>query len=75
MMDLSAIHVISFSVDNILLLGMYVITGLYTIYTAVFYYHWKTYGTDIKMTGLTLILYFTTTIPLILFIVSIAYFA
>lgn len=42
------------------------VLGVYAAYTAVLYYHWNTYGTDAKVTNLTLILYFVTTLPLLL---------
>lgn len=46
-------------------LGFYFIVSIYAVFTAIFYYHWQSYGTDTKITGLTLVLYFVTTVPLL----------
>jgi hypothetical protein len=53
-------------IDTIITGSLYFIIGAYAIFTGVLYYHWKTYGTDAKITNLTLILYFATTIPLVI---------
>ena len=57
----------SFSVPfDVLTQGFFLfVLGVYAIYTAILYYHWQTYGTDAKVTNLTLILYFVTTLPLL----------
>ncbi|MFT7644834.1 MAG: hypothetical protein ACI9BF_000495, partial [Candidatus Paceibacteria bacterium] len=47
-------------------LAFYFTIGIYTIFSAILYYHWKNYTTDNKVFGLTLILYFVSTIPLLI---------
>ena len=42
------------------------VLGAYVIYTAVLYYHWQSYGTDKRVTALTLIIYLASTLPLLL---------
>jgi hypothetical protein len=66
MLDFSQISTISLPIDSIMLLGFYLILGAYTIFSGIFYYHWKSYGTDAKVTAYTLIAFFATTIPLLL---------
>lgn len=66
MMDFSQISSIDWHINTMVMLSLYFVLAAYTIFTAILYYHWKTYGTDNKVTGLTLILYFSTTIPLLL---------
>lgn len=53
---------------TIVMLVFYFTLGAYAIFSAVFYYHWKNYGFDVKVTGLTLIIYLATTAPLLLII-------
>ena len=48
------------------LLGFYGITAIYIIFTGIMYYHWKEYSIDTVVTNRTLLLYFITTLPLIL---------
>ena len=52
--------------DNITLLGFYAVTAGYCIFSAILYYHWNAYGTDARVTKLTLYSYAGTTIPLLL---------
>ncbi len=66
MMDFSNIGSLGISLGTVTELGFYILLGVYAIFTAIFYYHWQTYGTDVRVTGLTLILYFLTTVPLLL---------
>ena len=58
----------SFSIplDTVVYASFLFILGVYAIFTAILYYHWKTYATDQKVTALTLGMYFVTTIPLLL---------
>lgn len=65
-MDFSNIGSLGISLGTVTELGFYILLGVYAIFTAIFYYHWQTYGTDVRVTGLTLILYFLTTVPLLL---------
>lgn len=66
MTDLSQLKSSDIPIDDMITLVMYVILGIYVMFTAILYYHWQTYGTDKKISGLTLVLYFATTIPLLI---------
>lgn len=66
MLDLSSFSNFGFSLNTIVQLGFYFVLGIYAVFTAIFYYHWQTYGTNAKVTGITLLLYFLTTIPLLI---------
>lgn len=46
--------------------AFYFVAGMYVIFSAILYYHWQTYGTDQKVTTLTLALYILSTLPLII---------
>lgn len=61
--DLSSL---TFPLETVLQLGLYGIAATYVIYSAILYYHWDTYGTDKRVTTITLATYFATTIPLLL---------
>ena len=52
-------------VGDIATLAFYIAIGIYAIFTAVLYYHWHTYTSDIKMATATYIAYFAITIPLL----------
>lgn len=65
MLDFSNVSSLGIPVHMFAQLGFYVVLGLYCIFTGVFYYHWQTYSSDIRVTGMTFILYFITTIPLL----------
>lgn len=65
-MDIVSFSNFNFSLDLILDLAFYASIGAYAIFTAIFYYHWSAFGTDIKVTGLTLIVYFATTVPILI---------
>ena len=53
-------------VGDIATLAFYIAIGIYAIFTAVLYYHWHTYTSDIKMATATYIAYFAITVPLIM---------
>jgi len=57
--------VIPVDARTLLLFGFYLITLLYVIFTAILYFHWMQYALNERVRGLSLILYFGTTIPLI----------
>ena len=54
------------SLEAILLLGFYAVIGAYTDFTIMLYYHWQEYSVDDKVTKITIVLYFSLTLPLIL---------
>lgn len=54
------------SLDNAVNLTFFLIIIGYVIYSIILYYHWKSYSTDIRITSMTLITYFSTTIPLVI---------
>lgn len=65
-MDVSAFNTFGIPLSMITQLGLFLVLGMYAVFTAIFYYHWKTYGTDPKITKLTFFLYFSSTIPLLM---------
>ena len=66
MSDINQFDIAVIPIDTVVMLSFYVVTGLYVLFTAVFYYHWKTYNTDEKVTNLTYILYVITTLPMLI---------
>ena len=66
MSDINQFDIAVIPIDTVVMLSFYVVTGLYVLFTAVFYYHWKTYSTDEKVTNLTYILYVITTLPMLI---------
>lgn len=73
MTDLTQLNSLNFPIESIVMLSLYFIIGIYTIFTAIFYYHWKTYATDTKVTAYTIMLYFATTIPLLIIMTILAF--
>lgn len=55
----------SLPTGDIATLAFYIAIGIYAIFTAVLYYHWHTYTSDIKMATATYVAYFAITIPLL----------
>jgi len=51
---------------TIVTLGFYAITTVYALFSIIMYYHWDEYSTDAKVTRVTLVLYFASTVPLII---------
>ena len=66
MADFSQLPSMALSIDTVVKLAFYFVTGVYVIFTAILYYHWDAYATDVKVTKLTLGIYFATTLPLLL---------
>jgi len=65
-MDLATSSVLSdLPYEAVTLLGFYGVTAAYCIFSAILYYHWNAYGTDARVTKLTLISYFAITVPLL----------
>lgn len=65
MLDISQFSAASLPIHEVVLLVFYFITGIYAIFSAILYYHWREYATDTKVTVYTLSTYFITTTPLI----------
>lgn len=57
---------VSLPLSQITQIGFLVIFAIFIIFSAILYYHWQEYSVDAKVTRLTLILYFSTTTPLVL---------
>jgi hypothetical protein len=57
---------LNLSLSTILQLTYLLILGVYIIFSSILYYHWVTYGTGKEVTSLTLIVYFASTITLLL---------
>lgn len=71
MLDLSGLsNSFSIPLHTFVTLAFYLVLGAYVIFSAIFYYHWSTYGTDVKVTMYTLVTYFVTTIPLLIMLGS-----
>lgn len=66
MLDFSKLDSLNIPLETIEILSFYFITGIYVIFSAVFYYHWNAYSSDKKVTTITLLAYFTSTIPLLI---------
>ena len=56
-----------------ILFTFYAVAAIYLIFTAVIYYHWQQYGTNVKVNWITGITYLATTLPL-MFIMAILAF-
>ena len=56
----------SLPLQNLVTLGFLLTLGLYAVFSFIMYYHWNEYSVEPKMTSLTLILYFISTLPLLL---------
>lgn len=63
---------VSFSFDKIFLIVFLCMLAGYIIYSVILYYHWSQYATSKSMSLLTLVSYFVTTIPLMIFLGIIA---
>ncbi|MCA9360573.1 hypothetical protein H6785_00285 [Candidatus Nomurabacteria bacterium] len=66
MPDAFMFNEVALTFETVVRLALYLVLGVYAIYSAIFYYHWISYGTDEKVTSFTIILYFATTIPLLI---------
>lgn len=58
-----ALTSISVPLGTIVPLGFYLIATVYIVFSAIFYYHWNTYSSNAKVTGLTYVVYLVTTLP------------
>lgn len=66
MLDFSKLDSLNIPIETIEILAFYLITGIYVIFSAIFYYHWDAYGSDKKITTITIIAYFASTLPLLI---------
>lgn len=57
---------LSFTASGTAHIIFFFIIGFYLIFTAILYYHWQTYSTDVRMNFVTTVLYFGITIPIII---------
>jgi heme/copper-type cytochrome/quinol oxidase subunit 2 len=73
MNDLSQIYSEYISLDNAVNITLFLVFIVYLIYSVVLVYHWKSYSTDVKITGMTLVTYFSTTIPLLIIMTILAF--
>lgn len=64
MFDFSQLQAIDLPLETILLFIFYLVLGIYAVFSAILYYHWRAYATDAKVTAYTLMTYFGTTVPL-----------
>ena len=56
----------SLSLDTAVNITPLLVLVAYLIYSVILYYHWKSYSSDLKVTGMTLITYFSATVPLLI---------
>jgi len=54
------------SLSDGVLFVFYAVVAIYVIFTAIMYYHWQQYGTNVKVTWITGVTYLATTLPLVL---------
>jgi hypothetical protein len=66
MQELTYVTETTLSLHTVLLLSLYVLAGIYVIFSAILYYHWQTYSTDSQISRITLIVFFLSTFPLLL---------
>lgn len=66
MSDITELPQSVFTLQPAMLLGLYVMAGVYVIFSSVLYYHWQSYSTDDRVTRITLITFFISTFPLLL---------
>lgn len=64
-MDFSNVEALNLPFDTLITLSFYFVIGMYAIFSGILYYHWNAYGTDARITTLTLLIFFGTTLPLI----------
>jgi hypothetical protein len=64
MLDFTQFDTLQISITTIVKMVFYFVLGAYAIFSGILYYHWSSYGTDVKVTLYTFIVYFFTTIPL-----------
>lgn len=63
---------IGFTLSNLLSISFFGLLLFYAIFTAIFFYHWRTYATNVAVTNATLVVYFLATLPLLFIMGSIA---
>lgn len=71
--DFSQLSTMTFPIETVVQFVFYFVLAAYAIFTAIFYYHWQTYATDVKVTSYTLITYFAVTTPLIIVMAILAF--
>lgn len=57
---------INLPLSTLVTLVFYFAVIIFVIFSVIIRYHWKAYSVDTKVTRITLILYYSTTIPLML---------
>lgn len=62
----------SFSLHNVMSISFYALLLFYAVFTAIFFYHWRTYATSVSATNTTLLVYFLVSVPLLVLMGSIA---
>lgn len=61
------------TLPDFIVLLFYIMTAIYVIYSAIFYYHWQQFGTNSAVTWITFVTYTATTVPLFLIMAAIAF--
>lgn len=63
---------LSLASADVVLLAFYFLVGAYAIFTAILYYHWQSYASDVRVEFITLVVYFAITIPLLITLAAVA---
>jgi len=71
--ELSQVYSSNLNLDNAINITLFLVLIVYLVYSVILYYHWKSYSSDIKVTGMTLVTYLSTTIPLIIIMTILAF--
>ncbi len=60
------IPLVMFPLETAVHIGFYAVLFLYVVFSLILYYHWYSYSVNALMTNVTLILYTTLTLPLVI---------
>ena len=74
MVPLSELSELTIPLHTALTLVFYLVVAGYTIFTFIMYYHWNEYSLDNKVSRITLLFYFLTTLPLVICMGLITFF-
>jgi hypothetical protein len=55
----------NFNLGDAVHLSLLLLLLIYVIFSSILFYHWKSYSSNHRITSITLIVYFSTTIPLL----------
>jgi membrane-associated HD superfamily phosphohydrolase len=73
MTNITSLYPSGFSVHNAILITLLIVWLIYITYSIILYYHWKSYSGNLEVTSMTLITYFSLTIPLLIIMTVLAF--